>query len=194
MLDIPQVRFSDEKRFKLKASDKPAGVWRKADQRLHPRFVGKKSLDVRSVMVWLCIAGDGSSLLLRCPDRMDSEAYQTEILTPALPFIKGRNLVFQQDWAACHGSRSTRKWFADHSVPVLWDYPSFSPDLNPVENCWPLIVRNLKGHKAKDLDSLWEAIEAAWAKVPRSVVCKMFSGMVRRLTAVQVARGGHTKY
>ena len=129
----------------------------------------------------------------RClPHRQDSAAYQSEVLQPNLDFI--RSGVFQQDGASSHTSVSTRAFLASKGVNVLADWPALSPDLNPVEHCWAYLAPELVGESFSSEDELEAAIRAAWARKPPNFIPKLFGSMVRRLTAVVVARGGATRY
>lgn len=182
-------------------NDGPVRVWRKRDQRYHSDFTGKSSKNQVGLMCWLCIASNGSSRLVLCDDRQDSASYQHTILTPNLSFIRQiqpsrhpKPIIFQQDGASSHTSRSTTNFLASHRVKTMSDWPSMSPDLNLVENCWGYIAKELVGHTYTNKDHLWKAIQRVWANRPPTLIPNLCQSMVRRLTAVQVARGGHTRY
>ena len=44
------------------------------------------------------------------------------------------------DGASIHQSRETKEWLKSNKIPVL-DWPTNSPDLNPLENLWGTLTR-----------------------------------------------------
>ncbi len=55
------------------------------------------------------------------------------MLPSADQLFKDVYFIFQQDLAPAHTDKSTKSWLNDHGVCVL-DWPTNSPDLNPIEN------------------------------------------------------------
>ena len=193
----PQVRFSDEKRFAFH-SDQPVRVWRYRGERYKARFTAPAKKFSKSVMMWLCIAADGSSRLLRCDPLQDSASYQNTVLSKALPFIRPPRssacVVFMQDGASCHRSASTLSFLAKNRVKLLPDWPANSPDCNPVEHCWAWIAKRLAGRAFLTEEELEAAIREEWEGRPPTLIPNLYGSMIRRLTAVLVARGAATRF
>ncbi len=53
--------------------------------------------------------------------------------------------VFQQDGAPCHTAKSITQWLGDCQILYISDWPGNSPDLNPIENIWQVIKKDLQG-------------------------------------------------
>uniref|UniRef100_A0A8R1E580 Tc1-like transposase DDE domain-containing protein n=1 Tax=Caenorhabditis japonica TaxID=281687 RepID=A0A8R1E580_CAEJA len=86
-----------------------------------------------------------------------------------------------------------RNWFHRRRVDVL-DWPSQSPDFNPIEPLWEELERRLKGVRAPNVDQKFAQLEAAWKTIPLSVVDTLLDFMPRRCQAVIDAKGFATIY
>jgi transposase len=62
-----------------------------------------------------------------------------EVLIPQIP--KGTTLVM--DNASFHKGAQTKKLIEEAQCHLLF-LPTYSPDLNPIENCWHVIKSHLK--------------------------------------------------
>ena len=196
--DFSTVIFSDEKRFCL-WTDGPVHIWQRDNQRLVAKYVSQTSKNKKAVMVWLAINSSGESLLLRCDDLQDSLSYQNTILARALPFIrrrstaKAKKVIFMQDGAPCHTSASTLRWLRNNRVKLLTNWPACSPDPNPVENIWSMLAQAMVGQCFSTQDAIFNAVQAALSEIPQRKIAALYTSMIRRLSAVSLAKGAHTK-
>lgn len=146
-----------------------------------------------------CMAAEGVGEVRVCEGRMNAATY-TEMLSEALePSIykifqeDSPKYTFQQDSAPCHTAKSVKKWFADNGVPVM-NWPSQSPDLNPIEHLWGEIKRRIRNKVIKNRQDLKNEIFRVWEEIPPSVTQNLVASMPRRVAAVYKNKGGHSKY
>jgi len=76
------------------------------------------------------------------------------------------------------------------------DWPSQSPDLNPIENLWHRLKQQAAAYETEptSIHELWERVQAEWENIPAQACIDLISSMPRRVDAVLKARGGYTKY
>ena len=149
-------------------------------------------------MYWGGFGYNGTTDLVEIKPRSDSLDYQ-EVLEAHLvkrgAKLGDRGWIFQQDNASIHSSQSTRNWLARKKIRVL-DWPSKSPDLNPVENLWGILVRQVYGH-GKQYSSVAElkaAIQRAWPNISLETLRTLINSMKNRIFQVILGQGAMTKY
>ena len=49
---------------------------------------------------------------------------------------------------------------------VVMDWPTQSPDLNPIENLWTDVKEAANNEKPKNQQELWNVEENAWNNIP----------------------------
>jgi transposase len=81
----------------------------------------------------------------------------------------------------------------DTGVPIL-EWPSQSPDLNPIENLWSILDANLKNRTPQNEQELFEVLEEGWKELPIDLLERLSDSMPRRIEAVIKAKGFATKY
>jgi transposase len=50
------------------------------------------------------------------------------------------------------------------------DWPSNSPDLNPIENLWSVLKRNVELRQPWNIGELESFMEEEWSKIPQNIL------------------------
>ena len=76
------------------------------------------------------------------------------------------------------------------------DWRAYSSDLNPIENLWSYIVRNIYayGKVYDDVDELWEAIKQCWESIPKKIIKTVVKSMPKRMINLLENEGRSLKY
>lgn len=103
---------------------------------------------------------------------------------------------FVQDLSPIHTSNVVREWFEEHPEFELIPWPPKGADLNPIENVWSEMVRDLDAQHVATDDELWRKICGIWENLkPREQYWKrLSSSMPSRLNLVKEVEGDWTKY
>lgn len=124
---------------------------------------------------------------------MSSRGYKQVLKDNLLPFIKQHkkeNLVLQQDNSKVYVNKSTITWLEKNEIDVL-PWPSQSPDLNPMENLWGAIVRDVyrEGKKYNNTDDLKKAILESWESISAETIKALSGSMYGRIFKIGVKKG-----
>ncbi|KAJ8557035.1 hypothetical protein ON010_g8930 [Phytophthora cinnamomi] len=133
-----------------------------------------------------CVFSDEKKFNLDGPDCMQ---YYWHDLRRELEIYSTR----QSGGGKCHGG--TKEFLKEENVDVM-DWPAKSPDLNPIENMWGVLVRAVYAHgrQFQTREDLIETIKASWAAIGQDVITKLVESMPKRCIATLELHGAKTKY
>ena len=95
----------------------------------------------------------------------------------------GRRWRLLQDNDPKHKSRIVKK-FLDEEVPEVIDWPSNSPDANPIEILWSVIKRRVEKRRPSNLNELNKFLHDEWNKVDMLVINNLIKSMKSRCLAL----------
>lgn len=185
-----KIVFSDEKRFRLDGPDGLNYYWAGLDEATEFNY-GLQN-NGKGVMVWGAISGNGTLFLEFCSDQMNSNEYCAILNRTIVHHFNNTDeeLVFMQDGAGVHKSAYTMDFLERKGISVF-EWPPYSPDLNPIENVWGWMVQIMykDGKRYQNLTDLKNAIIETWRDVPDELIKKLYSSMKNRMTDIAFSRG-----
>ncbi|KAK3536012.1 hypothetical protein QTP70_024504 [Hemibagrus guttatus] len=96
-----------------------------------------------------------------------------------------------QDNAPCHKAEMLQEWFDDHNnqFEVLTPPPN-SPDLNPIQNLWDVLDKQVPSMEAPphNLLDLKDLLLTSWCQIPQHTFRDLVESMPRLVRAVLVGR------
>ncbi len=148
-----------------------------------------------SVLMWDCMSAACVGELHFIDGIMNSQMYCSILKEKMLPSLcaLGRRALFQHDNDPKHTFKATVGFLKKNRVKVI-QWPSMSPDLNPIEHLWGILKRQVEHHSPSSIQSLKEVILEEWKKIDLAKCHQLVNSMPRRLGAVIKNHGGHTKY
>ncbi len=99
----------------------------------------------------------------------------------------------QMDNDPKHTAKATKEFLKGKKWTVM-QWPSQSPDLNPIEHAFHLLKTKLKGKCPKNKQELKMVAVEAWQSITRDETQRLVMSMRSRLQAVIDCKGFATKY
>lgn len=201
VVDWKTVIFSDETKINRFNSDGRSWTWYREGESLQPRNVSQTTKHGGGgVMVWSCITSSGVGYLCEIEGIMDQHLYREILeneLEDTIEFyeLDHQGITFQHDNDPKHTAKSVVEYLQEQDFKVM-TWPPQSPDLNPIENCWSQLKRQLNAYEKPPagVKELFERISIEWEKISKEYINNLFESMPRRMKAVIKAKGRWTKY
>ena len=103
---------------------------------------------------------------------------------------KDVSFIFQHDNDPKHTSKVAQKYLRNANI-VFLDWPSQSPDLNPIEHLWNIVKNKLDNlpQRPSSLDNLFEVAKREWGNLSVESLQTLIDSMPDRIQAVIKAKG-----
>ncbi|GFW39531.1 transposable element Tc1 transposase [Trichonephila clavipes] len=112
---------------------------------------------------------------------MTGQRYIDEVLLPHVRLFRGAvgdKFIFMDDNATCHRTLVVQDCLDSEGIQrLVW--PAHSPDLNPIENVWDALGRQVAGrnYPPTNKNTLIRALTEEWDKLPQ----QLLDNVVQRL-------------
>ncbi len=193
-----RVLFSEETKILLRPVDYRQRVRRPRHRRHETKYVLQKpKFGGGGILFWGSINLHGTGTLINADEKIDADTY-TEIIEQGIEEAKEklnmRAFCLQDDNAPSHRAIFVDQYKEREGIQSLPNWPSNSPDLNPLEGIWLYFKDKIRARGPKTLEELEEVAFEEWNLIPVEEVAKRIRSMPARLAAVKRARGLHTRF
>lgn len=167
--DWSNIIFTDESSFFV------YNYWKKAWTKKDEKFLQRTVKHPAKVHVYGCFSAKGFGKLIVFTQNLDAQfmvkLYQKGLLKSAESLYGPNNYdwILQEDNDPKHRSRLCTRWKEENGIETL-DWPSQSPDANPIENVWSLMKQRLKGKKNSHDKTTCAGLEANLER-PKFRIC-----------------------
>ncbi|GFW73119.1 DNA repair protein [Trichonephila clavipes] len=122
---------------------------------------------------------------------MTGQRYINEVLLPHVRLFRGAvgdKFVFMDDNATCHRTLAVQDCLDSEGIQhLVW--PARSPDLNPIENAWDALRRQVVGrnYPPTNKNTLIRALTEEWDKLPQQLLDNVVQSMLEDINIFLIA-------
>ena len=207
--------WSNETKIELFGVNSTRRVWRKRNAEYNAKnTIPTVKHGGGNLMLWGCFSAKGTGRLQSIEGRMNGAMYQEILGDNHLPSVRalkmGHGWVVQHDNDTKHTAMATKEFVTLHGatyapnspmcmyvrlkkkhIKVL-EWPSQSPDLNPIGNLWREVKLRVANRQPRNLKDLEWICKEEWTKIPPKICANLLKNYNKHLTSDN--KGFSTKY
>lgn len=141
---------------------------------------------------WACICSEFKVIDI-FSDNMDAKKY-VQILTDNFLDIYDKNYYFQFDNDPKHTSSKAKTFLKNNEIKCI-EFPSYSPDLNPIENVFGMLKNKIRKRKGEiNSENFLKIIKEEWNKLDQNMIKNIINSMPNRLEKIISNKGEYINY
>lgn len=163
-------------------------------------YVQHKLPHPKQINIWGCVSAVGPGHSYIYNTSITAKEYANILNTHLLPsadlfFTESprQQWYFLQDNAPIHKAQITQALLHNKGVTCI-DFPPYSPDLNPIENVWEYIEKQVEQQRPNTIDELQDVLAEEWKHLPQQLLYNIVSSLQKRCLDVIQAGGAHIHY
>ncbi|GFW46673.1 transposable element Tcb2 transposase [Trichonephila clavipes] len=126
------------------------------------------------------------------------DRYYEKVLLPYVRLFRGAigpDFILMDDNARPHRTLAIEELLRSDDI-IQMDWPTYSPDLNPIEHVWDALGRRIaeRLHHPENTRQLKQMLIEEWTLLPQEILHQLVLSMPRRCEATIAVRGGHIPY
>lgn len=187
------IIWSDEKKFSLDGPDGLSKRWMNTHRKQSGEYTRMRRHSAGGgLMIWAAFTGTGEKMIDVIEGTLNSARYIELLGEHIVPLITRANedFLYQHDNAPPHRAIKTKEFLNRNNIDIM-DWAAKSPDLNPMENVWALIVSRLyaanKQYTSKS--DLKNSILKIWSGIDSNTLQNLAFSIPERLINV-IEKGG----
>ena len=159
------------------------------------RTIIKSKLPIK-VNVQGCFSSKGFGSIYCFTENLNSEKlcekYSNTIIESSQKlFPETNDQILQEDYDPKHRSKIATKWKGENKINLL-QWPSYTPDQNPIENVWSILKMKIAYKDIKTIKGLKAEIKKEQNKLSIKYSKKFFDSMDNRISRLIKVEGDYT--
>ena len=194
--DWKNVLFTDETKINKMGSDGKTWTWKRPNEPLQAKHVKQTVKHDASVMAWGCFSSSGVGNITVVEGHMNAPMYIRILSSHMIPSARRlfeETYIFQHDNDPKHTALAVKAYLEKKRIKVL-DWPSQSPDLNPIENLWHKLKTLIHNEKVTKLSELPEVMKKCWESISPEYCNKLVESMPRKMDQLVSNKGLWIQY
>jgi transposase len=144
------------------------------------------------INIWGFISIHGIGSVNIFDKNMDAIKYIDILKNSLMPYYTN-NFLFMSDNDPKHTSKIAKKFIEENNINCI-KFPSCSPDLNPIENCWNILKARLSNIKINTKEELIQHTKTIWNEIEYTTIFNLINSMQIRVIKVIENNGDTINY